>query len=34
MDDHLDTDYDTDLLLWTNRQVELLRTCACCKNIY
>jgi len=26
MDDHLDTDYDTDLLLWTNRQVELLRT--------
>lgn len=26
MDDHLDTNYDTDLLLWTNRQVELLRT--------
>ncbi|MFS2004356.1 DUF29 domain-containing protein [Duganella sp. CT11-25] len=25
MDDHLDTDYDADLLLWTSKQVELLR---------
>ena len=25
MDDHLNTDYDTDLLMWTNKQVELLR---------
>lgn len=25
MDDHLTTDYDTDLLLWTNKQIALLR---------
>lgn len=25
MDDHLNADYDTDLLLWTSRQIELLR---------
>jgi sugar-specific transcriptional regulator TrmB len=25
MDDQIDTGYDTDLLLWTNKQVELLR---------